>query len=137
MVVKALDAPLTGKVTLKCKLQYANGDGANNGYLAFGESANEAQLVKCGLRMKMTTAAIIQGPLAAGGGETTPCETAIGKQYELIVTVDLAAGSVTFQGGGATVNAKLERPMKSITHVGYCLKGTIADFSPIEFSAAR
>ena len=27
--------PLTGKVTLKCKLQYANGDGANNGYLAF------------------------------------------------------------------------------------------------------
>ena len=85
----------------------------------------------------MTSAAIIQGPLAAGDGETTPCETDIEKQYELIVTVDLAAGNVTFEGGGATVKAKLERPIKSITHVGYCLKGTITDFSPIEVSAAR
>ncbi len=137
MVIKSLDAPLTGKATLKCKLQYANGGGANNGYLAFGDSANESQLVKCGLREKMTTAAIIQGPLDANDGETVPCVTVIGKQYELIVTVDLASGSVTFQGGGATVKAKLERPMKSITHVGYCLNGTIVDFSPIEISATR
>ena len=69
-VLKKLDAPLTGKVTLKCKLQYANGDGANNGYLAFGDSPQEAQLVKCGLRQKMKTAAIIQGSLAANEGAT-------------------------------------------------------------------
>ena len=37
VVLKPLDTPLTGKVTLKCTLQYANGDGANNGYLAFGD----------------------------------------------------------------------------------------------------
>jgi hypothetical protein len=55
----------------------------------------------------------------------------------LTVTVDLDAGSVTLEGGGATVQAKLDRPMKSITHVGYCLKGTIVDFSPIEVSPAR
>jgi hypothetical protein len=137
MVLKSLDVPLNGQVTLKCKLQYANGDGSNNGYLAFGDSADEARLVKCGLRRKMKTAAIIQGPLSANKGTTTPCETNYETQYELIVTVDLASGSVTFQGGGATVNAKLERPMKSITHVGYCLKGTIVDFSPIEASSAQ
>ncbi|MFV1968811.1 MAG: hypothetical protein ACC628_25620, partial [Pirellulaceae bacterium] len=137
MALKPLDTPLTGKVTLKCKLQYANGNGANNGYLAFGDSANEAQLVKCGLRQKMRTAAIIQGPLAANAGATTPCETNYETQYELIVTVDLASGSVTFQGGGTTVNAKLDRPMERITHVGYCLRGTIVDFSPIEVSAAQ
>jgi hypothetical protein len=136
-VLKPLETPLTGKVTLKCKLQYANGDGSNNGYLAFGESAKEAQLVKCGLRQKMKTAAIVQGPLAANGGATTPCETSYDAQYELIVTVDLVSGSVTFQGGGATVQAKLDRPMTSITHVGYCLKGTIVDFSPIEVSAVQ
>jgi hypothetical protein len=136
-VLKALDVPLTGKVTLKCKLQYANGDGSNNGYLAFGDSADEAQLVKCGLRQKMKTAAILQGPLAANEGTTTPCETNYQSQYELIVTVDLASGSVTFQGGGTTVKAKLKRPMENITHVGYCLKGTIVDFSPIEASSAR
>jgi hypothetical protein len=136
MALQALDTPLTGKVTLECTLQYANGDGSNNGYLAFGDGANEEQLVKCGLRKKMGTAAILQGPLAANEGPTTPCVTGNEKQYELTVTVDLASGSVTLQGAGVTVNANLERPMKSITHVGYCLKGTIVDFSPIEASSA-
>jgi outer membrane protein assembly factor BamB len=136
-LLQALDTPLTGKVTLTCKLQYANGDGANNGYLAFGDSAQEAELVKCGLRHKMGTAAILQGSLAANQGATTPCETEYDTQYELTVTVDLESGNVTFQGGGVTVSAKLDRPMQSITHVGYCLKETIVDFSPIEVSAAR
>jgi hypothetical protein len=138
IVLQPLDTPLTGKVTLKCKLQYANGDGAtNNGYLAFGDGTNEAQLVKCGLRHKMKNAAIIQGPLADNAGATTPCVADYEKQYELIVTVDLESGDVTFQGGGTTVNAKLTQPMKSITHVGYCLKGTIVDFSPIEVSEVQ
>lgn len=136
-VLKPLDTPLTGKVTLKCKLQYANGDGANNGYLAFGDGTSEAQLVKCGLRQKMKTSAIIQGPLAANEGATTPCETNYDKPYELTVTVDLASGDVTLQGAGKTVKAKLKQPMKRITHVGYCLKETVVDFSPVEVSAAR
>jgi hypothetical protein len=137
VVLKSLDMPLTGEVTLRCKLQYANGDDANNGYLVFGDSTKEADLVKAGLRQKMQTAAIIQGPLAADGGATASCETKYEKVYDLLVTVDLESGSVKFQGGGVTVEAELERPLKSITHVGYCLKGTIVDFSPIEVSATR
>jgi hypothetical protein len=137
MVLKKLDQPLTGKVTLKCQLQYANGDGANNGYLAFGDSPQEAELVKCGLRQKMATAAILQGSLAADEGATTPCTTQYGRSYELVVTVDLTSGMVTFEGAGAKVEAKLDRPLTSITHVGYCLKGTVTDFSPIEVSAAE
>ena len=93
--------------------------------------------VKCGLRQKMRTAAIIQGPLAANKGATTPCETNYESQYELTVTVDTESGNVTFEGGGVTVKAELDRPMNSITHVGYCLKGTITDFSPIEVFATR
>jgi hypothetical protein len=132
MLVKPLEEPLTGKVTLKCKLQYANGDGANNGYLSFGDSAIEAQLVKCGLRQKMGTAAIIQGPLSANEGATSECTTTYDKPYELVVTVDLHDGEVTFQGGGTTVKAKLTRPISSINHVGYCLNGSVTDFAPIE-----
>jgi hypothetical protein len=137
MALKPLDSPLTGQVTLKCTMQYANGDGSNNGYLVFGDSTKEADLVKCGLRLKMKNAAIIQGPLAGNQGATIPCQTDDATRYELTATVDLTTGSVTFQGGGATVNAKLDRPMKRITHVGYALKGTIVDFSPIEVSAAQ
>ncbi len=136
-VLKPLATPLTGKVTLKCTMQYANGDGSNNGYLAFGDSTKEAELVKCGLRWKMKNAAILQGALAANDGATIPSVTDYDKPYELTVTVDLATGSVTLEGGGVTVKAKLDRPMSSITHVGYCLKDAITDFSPIEASAAR
>ena len=135
--VQKLDQPLTGKVTLKCRFQYANEDGANNGYLSFGDSADEAQLVKCGLRQKMKTAAIIQGPLSDNQGVTTPCETELTKQYEFVVTVDLAAGDVTFQCGETQVKAKLARPMKSITHVGYCLNNSVADFGPIVAGQGR
>jgi hypothetical protein len=136
-VLQALDAPLTDKVTLKCRLQYANGDGANNGYLAFGDSTEEAELVKCGLRQKMKTAAIVQGSLAAEESVTTPCETAYDKEYELVVTVDLASGSVTLDAGGTTTKAELNRPMKSITHIGYCLKDSVTDFSPIVVPAGQ
>jgi hypothetical protein len=84
----------------------------------------------------MKTAAIIQGSLASNEGATAPCETELGKPYELSVTVDLASGSVTFQSGTTTVTAKLVRPFKSITHVGYCLNNSVAEFSPIETAAA-
>lgn len=137
MALKPLDEPMTGKVTLKCTLQYANGDGPNNGYLVFGDNAKEPEVVKCGLREKKKTAAIIQGPLATDQGATAPCVTDYDKPYELTVTVDLATGSVTLRGGGATVSAKLARPMKSITHVGYCFNDTIVDFSPIEVSEGQ
>ncbi len=137
MALKLLEKPATGKVTLKCTMQYANGDGANNGYLAFGDKGNEVALVKCGLRQKMGNAAIIQGALAENQGATVPCDTGYEKKYELTVTVDLGTGNVTLRAGGATVNAKLDRPMNSITHVGYCFKGTIVDFSPIEVSAVQ
>jgi len=137
MVLKRLDAPLAGKVTLKCALRYANEEGSFNGYLAFGDSADEAELVKCGLRLKMKTAAIIQGPLSKNKGVTTPCVTEQDKPYALTVTVDLATGDVAFEGGGVQVAAKLERPLKSITHVGYCLNGALTDFSPIETTVAR
>ncbi len=135
--LKKLDAPLTGKATLKCKLQFTNADGANNGYLSFGDGADEARLVKCGLRVKKKNAAIIQGPLDKEKGATTPCVTVSTGQYELIVTVDLATGSVTFKSGNATVTAKLDQPMKSITHIGYCTNGTMVDFSPIEVIKAQ
>lgn len=94
-------------------------------------------MVKCGPRLKMKTAAIVQGPLTDNLGATTPCVTELGKVYELTVTVDLTSGDVTFQCGEAQVTAKLARPMKSITHVGYCLNNSVADFGPIVAGAGR
>ncbi|MFZ5829210.1 MAG: PQQ-binding-like beta-propeller repeat protein [Planctomycetota bacterium] len=130
--LKKLDVPLTGQVTLRCLLRYGDLEGPHNGYLAFGDGTDEARLVKCGLRERMKTAAIVQGPLAKNQAATSPCATSATEQYELVVTVDLATGSITFQGGDAKVSAKLEQPLKRITHVGYCLNGTVTDFGPVE-----
>ncbi|MCX6910571.1 MAG: PQQ-binding-like beta-propeller repeat protein [Verrucomicrobia bacterium] len=132
MALKKLDAPLTGKVTLKCKLQFTGVAGLRNGYLAFGDSANEPKLVKCGLRVAMKTAAILQGPTSANKGVTTPYVIDVEKVHELVVTVDLASGDVTFKSGPATVTAKLASPMKRITHVGYCTNHATVDFSAVE-----
>ncbi|MBM3890644.1 MAG: hypothetical protein FJ388_16140, partial [Verrucomicrobia bacterium] len=118
VALKKLDAPPTGKVTLKCKLQFTGAAGLKNGYLAFGDTADEAKLVKCGLRVAMKTAAIVQVPLSKSKADTTPYEIDTEKAHELAVTVDLDAGDVTFKSGPATVKAKLARPMKTITHVG-------------------
>jgi len=135
--LKKLDTPLTGKVTLKCKLQYTSVAGLKNGYLAFGNSADEEKLVKCGLRVRMKTAAIIQGPLSKNKGDTTAHEIDAEKPHELVVTVDLAAGTVSFKSGRATVSAKLPASMKSISHLGYCVNSATVDFSPIEAIVAR
>ncbi|MFA6561286.1 MAG: PQQ-binding-like beta-propeller repeat protein [Verrucomicrobiia bacterium] len=132
MALKKLDAPLTGKITLKCKLQFTGVAGLRNGYLAFGDSADESKLVKCGLRVAMKTAAIIQGPLSKNKGATTAYEIDAEKPHELVVTMDQASGVVTFKSGKATVTAKLAKPMQSITHVGYCTNHATVDFSPVE-----
>ncbi|MBI5686234.1 MAG: PQQ-binding-like beta-propeller repeat protein [Verrucomicrobia bacterium] len=137
MALKELDAPLTGKVTLKCKLQFTGAAGLKNGYLAFGDRADEAKLVKCGLRVAMKTAAILQGPTNANKGVTTPYVIDVEKPHELAVTVDLASGNVTLKSGTASVTAKLSNPMKSITHVGYCTNNATVDFSVIEAMPAK
>jgi hypothetical protein len=135
--LKKLDAPLTGKVTLKCKLQFTGAAGLKNGYLAFGDSADEAKLVKCGLRVAMKTAAIVQVPLSKNKADTTPYEIDTEKTHELAVTVDLATCDMTFKSGPATVKTKLARPMKSITHVGYCTNNATVDFSAVEVTSEK
>jgi hypothetical protein len=137
MALKKLDAPVTGKVTLKCKLQFTGVAGFRNGYLAFGDGTDEARLVKCGLRVAMKTAAIIQGPLSRNKGATTECVIDPEKLHDLVVTVDLASGDLTFKSGPATVATKLAKPMQSITHVGYCTNHATVDFSAIEVVSGK
>jgi hypothetical protein len=137
MAVKKLDAPLTGKVTLKCKMQFTGVAGLRNGYLAFGDDADEAKLVKCGLRAAMKTAAIVQVPLSKNKADTTPYEIDVEELHDLVVTVDLASDVVTFKSGPATVKSKLARPMKNITHIGYCTNNATVDFSTVEATSDK
>jgi len=134
LAVKKLSRPLTGKVTLKATLRVPEVQGfLQNGYIAFGDGPAEYRLVKCGFRYKIQKAEIAQGSLKDKGKlKIADAKAELGKELPLVVEVDLRRQQVTFTAGGATIEAKLLRPLRSITHVGYCVDSAIAEFSPLK-----
>jgi len=135
IALKKLDTPLTGTVTFRTKVRAVpDAQGLlRNGYLAFGDSADEAKLIKCGVRLQPQTASLIQGPLTGGGkskgGKVDAPEK---KGLEAVVTVDLAAQKVTFVANGVTLDMQITTPLESITHVGYVMDSALIDVAAIQ-----
>jgi len=127
-------APLTGQVTLAAKLRVPGDEGfLVNGFLVFGDGPADERLVKCGIRFRTQKALIVQEPLGAGEkSKSAGVNVPVGTTVHLRVQVDLAKQKVVFTADGATIEADLERPLQSITHVGYCTDSAVAEFSPIE-----
>ena len=135
LALKKLATPATGKVELKARMKLTAAGKLKNGFLVFGDSPDDAALVKCGLRFAQKKAVIVEGPLT--GGKTTEEALAIetGKVYDVDVTVDLASGQVTMKAGGATVTSTLTRRPANISYVGYGASDAAAEFSAVEVSA--
>jgi len=132
--VTRLARPITGKGTLAATMIIPGTPGfLVNGFIAFGDAAAEAKLVKCGLRYKPQKALIVQGPLS-GESKTASADikAEVGKPIVLTVGIDVPQGRVKFTAGTVSVEAKLERPMKSVTHVGFCIDSAAARFSPLK-----
>ena len=104
----------------------------SNGYLAFGDGVVDTRLIKCGARLRTPRAAIIQGPLLKGQGENAKIKAPGEKGLEIVVTVDLKARKIVYTAGTVTVEAQIERPLRSITHVGYAMDTALVDFAPVE-----
>jgi outer membrane protein assembly factor BamB len=133
LALKQLEKPVTGKVTFATRIAAPTGHGLQrNGYLAFGTGVKDADLVKCGLRFQNRRAVIIQGPVKGGTSKGAAVKAKGDKPVDVTVTVDLGAGTVRMTAGGVTVEAKLKKPMKSITHVGYAADYSLVDFAPVE-----
>ena len=132
VALKKLDSPLGKKAVFKAKLRIDPSGQLVNGFLAFGDGPKDEQLVKCGFRARNKSAMIVQGALSGGKAVTEKVDVSPGETIDVSVSVDLDAGKVSFTTKGQTVEAALLRPLKSITHVGYCVDNATADFSPIE-----
>ena len=132
--VKKLDKPITGKVTFKAHMKAAPGIRGflSNGYLVFGDGPDEASLVHCGAQLRIQRARIIQGTLSKGRGEAADVKAPEAKGLAIKVTVDLDKQTVSYTGNDATLEAKLVRPMKAITHIGYSMNRSVIDFGPIQ-----
>jgi hypothetical protein len=55
-----------------------------------------------------------------------------GRTVNIAIAVDLPGRKIKMTIDGATVEAPLARPLKSITHVGYCVLNAAAEFSRID-----
>jgi outer membrane protein assembly factor BamB len=130
--VKKLDQPLQGKIHLKVKMQVAADSKLKNGFLVFGDAAEDAALVKCGLRIAAGKAVIVQGAMAGGKVADAATQADAAVPQEIDVAVDLATGQITMKAGAATVTAKWESPPKEITHVGYGVLDATVDFTAVE-----
>jgi outer membrane protein assembly factor BamB len=134
LALKKLPTPATGKVNLKVRMKLRTDGKLKNGFLVFGDSPEDAALVKCGLRSAMKKAVIVEGPLAGGTSAAEALDIDNAKTYDIDVTVDLASGQVTMKVGGATVTATLARRPANVSYVGYGASDAAADFSAVEVS---
>jgi outer membrane protein assembly factor BamB len=135
--LKKLAVPLRGKVTVKTKLKVATDGNLKNGFLVLGDGAEDANLVKCGLRFAMKKAVIVEGPFSDGKVSQEAFDPDETKVYDLTVSIDLVSGQVTLKAGGATVTAKLEHPPVALTHVGYGALNAADDFGRIEIGQEK
>ena len=134
VAVKKLERPITGSATFKTRIKAVlRSDGLlSNGYLAFGDKANDASLIKCGVRLKAKNASVIQGSLLKGESESVKIDTADDKGMEIVVKVDLKSQKIVYTVDGVTIEARILQPLKSITHAGYVMDSALIDFAPIE-----
>ncbi len=136
IVLKKLDEPITGTAVFRTTIRAVRDSQGllRNGLLAFGGSAKEAGLVKCGVRLQQQKAGIVQGPFrdeerTAVSAEVDAPEN---RGLEAVVTVDLAAQKVTYVANGVRLEAKLKPPLPAVTHVGYVMDSALIDVAPIE-----
>jgi len=134
VALKRLDAPLTGTVVCRTRVKAVpDGQGLlRNAYLAFGDSTEDAQLVKCGVRLQNQTASIIQGPLKGGKAVSAKLDAPEAKGADVEVTVDLGAQTVRFIANGVTLEAAIEPPLQQIAYIGYVMDGALIDVAPVQ-----
>jgi hypothetical protein len=132
--LKRLEAPLTGKVAFRVKLDMdpavAPSLGRSNGHFVFGSRSDKGALVHCGIMLKQKKAIIVEGVgQKANRAEMTIPPT---PKAELLVTVDLTAGEVTLTVGDKSASLELKRAPKSIVYVGYSVQNAVAEFGAVE-----
>ena len=53
---------------------------------------------------------------------------------EIVVEVDLKSQKIVYTINGVTIEAGIQKKLKTITHVGYAIDSALIDFAPIEIN---
>ncbi|NUQ64125.1 MAG: hypothetical protein HUU20_16765 [Pirellulales bacterium] len=138
LALKKLDQPLTKGATFRLKIRTTPGsslDTPGNGFLVFGNSPDEAELVKCGYRLSGKALEIAQGPMAAKGNRASrKADLKANEVTDVTVVVDLAARKVSLSACGQSAEAPLASRLDAILWIGYGVSTVTSDFSAIEIA---
>jgi outer membrane protein assembly factor BamB len=137
LALKKLPAPLTKRATFRVKVCASPGsapDRPGNGFIVFGDAAEDAALVKCGFRISGKCLSIVQGPLAGGKGASKKAGLKSNETMDMEVEVDLAAQKFKLTIKGETLEAPLACKLDAITWAGLALTSVTTDFSPLEIA---
>ena len=118
--------------SLKLKMLTTTAGQLQAGFLAFGDGPADDRLIKCGVRVRAKKCCILQGSAKLNQAATQDFVWDSGKPLDVLVTVDFEAQRVKLTLPGETLEAKLDRPLKQITHVGYYVLNAVTEFSPVE-----
>lgn len=134
--VKRLPKPLTQSVTLKTRLRVPSDTRGllQNGYVVFGSAPDDKSLVKCGVRVRMKKAMVIQGPSKKGQTKSVNLNVPAGQVLDVVVQADLKAKRLTFQVGPASIETTLSVPLERVRFVGFAVDDAMCEFAPLEVS---
>ncbi len=137
IALKKLARPITrGRVMLRTRIRPAldHQGFLNNGFIAFGASPAEGDLIHCGVRIFARQVLIVQGPLRKGGRTASrPLQSPPrnGRVMPLTVEVDLDRGLVRCRAGKSTVEARLRRPT-TLAYLGFAMDSALIEMAPIQ-----
>jgi hypothetical protein len=122
---------LVGKIKLTTRMRVAPEGQIRNAFLVFGDTPDEASLVKCGLRYQLAKAVIVEGPMSGGTTAQESFDANQTKIYDVEISVDLGSGQVTMKADQASVATKLKTPPARISYVGFGVLKSAAEFSEV------
>lgn len=139
LALNKLETPITSAATwnfrIKAAAGFPNPPYHQNGFFVFGDDAADESLIKCGFQFVQKKARIVQGLTTAQKGATALIKGDPQREFDVEVSVDLKTRKVTMTTAGQTLSANINRPLKSITHIGFAAWNAVTDFSAIESTA--
>jgi hypothetical protein len=131
--LKKLEHPLKRQATFKLRCSTAAGHEFPNrwvnGFLTISDSVDPQSHIHIGVFFGgQKKLAVIEGPLQPNTRHSQPLARSA-KPLELVVHVNLATSEIALEeADGGRLQAKLERPIRQITHAGYSTLNAVTEF---------
>ena len=118
----------TRSLDLTIQITPRNGHPAN-GFLAFGPTAKDADLIKCGVFVSGKTLSVFEGPYPSRAKTEERLVVTPGKPVTIRIQYSPATATVTATSGKIVVRHQLGKPLPAINYVGYQVIRTRSSFS--------